>query len=192
MSASAKKIVLKKLNSHNTIWHPESTLVFKSQKDKLVIGRYVNDEIIPLDDVALTLCDTWKFKPDESLFDDEDNEKDEPEPSDEEPTEQESTEQESVKEPPTKEEPTKEPLPKEPPTKEPPTKSSVDVVSSGQNIKSLTECFTIQIYEVFNNLDQEKSSLTAQLEETQATLSDLQKKYDDIKKKFDTMKSLFN
>ena len=217
MSASAKKIVLKKLNSHNTIWHPESTLVFKSQKDKLVIGRYVNDEIIPLDDVALTLCETWKFKPDESLFDDEDNEKDEPEPSDEEPTEQESTEQESteqesVKEPPTKEEPTKEPptkesltkeslpkeplpkepLPKEPLPKEPPTKSSVDVVSSGQNIKSLTECFTIQIYEVFNNLDQEKSSLTAQLEETQATLSDLQKKYDDIKKKFDTMKSLFN
>ena len=72
MSTSSKKIVLKKLVSHNTIWHPESTLVFKSQKEKIVIGRYVNDEIIPLDDNALQLCELWKFKPDESLIDEQD------------------------------------------------------------------------------------------------------------------------
>ena len=68
MSSAKRKLVLKKLNSHNTIWHPESTLVFKSQKERLVIGRYVDDQLIPLDDDALDLCDEWKFNPDESLL----------------------------------------------------------------------------------------------------------------------------
>ena len=68
MSSAKRKLVLKKLNSHNTIWHPESTLVFKSQKERLVIGRYVDEQLIPLDEEALDLCDEWKFNPDESLL----------------------------------------------------------------------------------------------------------------------------
>ena len=165
MSASSKKIVLKKLNSHNTIWHPESTLVFKSQKDRLVIGRYVDDQIIPLDDVALNLCETWNFKPDETLIDDEYNEKVAPEevtdeePTDEEPTEKEDT-NENTKEVPTQEVPTKEVPTKEVPTKEVPTQEvpTQEVPTQEKN----TEC------------------------------EDNVKKYDDNKKKFDTMKSIFN
>lgn len=65
---SGKKIVLKKLKELDTIWHPESTLVFKSSKDKIVIGRYEDDKFVSLDDTSLELCDTWKFKYDESLL----------------------------------------------------------------------------------------------------------------------------
>ena len=50
-SKSRGKIVLKKNKTINKIWHPESTLVFKSSKEKLVIGRYEDGEIIPLDEI---------------------------------------------------------------------------------------------------------------------------------------------
>lgn len=68
MSSSNKKLVLKKLKEHNTIWHPESTVVFKSQNERLVIGRYVDGNLIPLDEIALERCEEWNFKPDESLL----------------------------------------------------------------------------------------------------------------------------
>ena len=74
MSDSKRKIILKKLTAYNTVWHPESTVVFKSQKDRLVIGRMVDKDLIPLDQECLELCDEWNFKPDESLLDEEDNE----------------------------------------------------------------------------------------------------------------------
>ena len=178
MSTSSKKIVLKKLNAHNTIWHPESTLVFKSQKDRLVIGRYVDDEIIPLDDEALSLCETWKFKPDESLFEEAekvDTEEAENEESEEEPVE--STPKENVQVPIV--------TPKE-------TKSLPKVSENTRSIKNLTDGFTTQVLAEFDLLIEENTSVKSQLAENVAALADLQKKYDEIKKKFDTMKSLFN
>jgi len=201
MSSSSKKIVLKKLNSHNTIWHPESTLVFKSQKDKLVIGRYVNDEIIPLDDEALKLCEVWKFKADESLFE-EDSEKVDEEDQEQEPddTEEESTPKESVpKESVPKESVPKESVPKESVPKESVPKESVPKepkllpnISENTSVRVLTESFTFQLCAEFDLLIGENTSLKSQLEDTNVAFADLQKKYDDIKKKFDTMKSLFN
>ena len=65
------KIILKKNNTINKIWHPESTLVFKSSKDKLVIGRLDKNNFISLDDEALELCVKWKFKYDTSLVEEE-------------------------------------------------------------------------------------------------------------------------
>ena len=70
-SKSIGKIILKKNKTLNKIWHPESKLVFKSAQEKLVIGRYENDELIPLDEDALELCTKWKFKYDSSLVDEE-------------------------------------------------------------------------------------------------------------------------
>ena len=61
-------MVYKKLNEYKTIWHPESTLVFKSQKERLIIGRYVDGELISLDDEALDLCQVHGFTPDDSLL----------------------------------------------------------------------------------------------------------------------------
>ena len=85
MSARSKrKIILKSLKKYKTIWHPESTLVYKSRKDRVVIGRYVEDQLIPLDEKALKLCEKWNMKPDESLIEDgsEDNGEDEDEDED--------------------------------------------------------------------------------------------------------------
>ena len=203
MSTSCKKIVLKKLSSHNTIWHPESTLVFKSQKDKLVIGRYVDDEIIPLDDEALSLCETWKFKPDESLFD---GEEEEAEKVDEEAENEESEEENVDKE--TVQVPTVIPketvqvpivIPKE--TVQVPivihkeeSKEPTHLIKSSENrsIHDITNKFTKQVFAEFDILIEDNTSLKSQLAENLSAFADLQKKYDDIKKKFDTMKSLFN
>jgi len=178
MSSSSKKIVLKKLNTHNTIWHPESTLVFKSQKDRLVIGRYVDDKIIPLDEEALSLCETWKFKPDESLFDGDEEESEKvDEEADNEEADEENVEQvvSTV-------------VPKE---------SSVLSKNSENSsrtslLEDITDKFTKQVFAQFNLLNEENTSLKSQLTENETAFAELQKKYDDIKKKFDTMKSLFN
>ena len=104
MSDTKKKIVYKRLSAHNTIWHPESTLIFKSQKEKLVIGRYVNEKIIALDDEALELCEEWKFKPDESLLAAEEEGEEEGTEEAEEP-EAEEAEVEAAEEPEAVEEP---------------------------------------------------------------------------------------
>lgn len=65
---ASTKIMLKKLKELNTIWHPDSALVFKSKDEKLVIGRWVDSAFVDLDDTAIQLCETWKFKIDESLI----------------------------------------------------------------------------------------------------------------------------
>ena len=71
MSKSKPKISLKNNKTINKIWHPESTLVFKSSKEKIVIGRCEEGELIQLDDKSLDLCSHWKFKYDTSLVEEE-------------------------------------------------------------------------------------------------------------------------
>lgn len=71
MSSKAAKIRLKKNKTINKIWHPESTLVFKSAKEKKVIGRFLDEKFIPLDEEALTLCEEWHFKFDANLVEEE-------------------------------------------------------------------------------------------------------------------------
>ena len=61
------KILLKKHKELDTIWHPDSTLVFKSSKEKVVNGRWVDNEFIPLDIDAVNLCRKWSFKYDEDI-----------------------------------------------------------------------------------------------------------------------------
>ena len=59
------KIALKKLKTKNlnTIYHPETKLVFKSMQEKVVVGVYdeATDSLLPLDDEAVGLCEKWKF-----------------------------------------------------------------------------------------------------------------------------------
>lgn len=62
-----QKIILKKNKALGKIWHPESELVFKSPKEKVVIGRYTDDVFVSLDEKALDLCTKWKFKYDKDL-----------------------------------------------------------------------------------------------------------------------------
>ena len=102
--STCKKIILKKLKGHDTIWHPETKLVFKSKAEKVVIGIFneVNDSVDELTDESINLCETWKFKIDESLFE-EVEEEPEPEEQEPEPEEQqqepEPEEQEQEQEP---------------------------------------------------------------------------------------------
>ena len=80
MSSRLNKVTLKKLNLKdlNTIWHDVTGLVFKSSTEKLVIGRCINDTLVPLDKEAIKLCEEWKFKYDTSLkIKDDDEEADE-------------------------------------------------------------------------------------------------------------------
>ena len=65
--SSEKSRLLKKIKGSTHILHPESTLVFKSAKDRIVIGRYENDTIIELDNKTVKLCEKWNYKYDTSL-----------------------------------------------------------------------------------------------------------------------------
>ena len=86
------KIILKKLKSHDTIWHPQSRLVFKSKKEKVVIGRLDEDgEEIEVVDNIIDLCDQWKFNICPSIVESEEEVK-------EEEVEEEEVEEEEVKE----------------------------------------------------------------------------------------------
>ena len=92
MSEAKRKIVLKKLAAHKTIWHPESTLVFKSQKERLVIGRLEEGELIALDDQCVSLAEEWSFNIDETLLqDDSDGENQEESDKEEDAEESEGT-----------------------------------------------------------------------------------------------------
>jgi hypothetical protein len=64
-----KRKVLKPLKEMETIWHPDSTLVFKSKTEKVVTGRWVNSEFVPLDEDSIELCAQWSFKYDQELYD---------------------------------------------------------------------------------------------------------------------------
>ena len=89
--SQAPKVMLKKLKSINKIWHPESTLVFKSLEDKKVIGRFCDNEFIPLDNEALSRCSKWGFNYDPELVEEEEEEV---EPEEVEPEENQDQDQE--------------------------------------------------------------------------------------------------
>ena len=56
------KMIFKKIKNSSNIYHPESSLVLRSIKDKVVIGRFENKNIIPIDSKSLELCAKWQFK----------------------------------------------------------------------------------------------------------------------------------
>lgn len=97
MSEAKRKIVLKKLAAHKTIWHPETTLVFKSQKERLVIGRLEEGELIALDDQCVSLAEEWSFNIDETLIQEE-SDGDNQEESDREEDAEESDKEEEAEE----------------------------------------------------------------------------------------------
>ena len=200
MSASeSKKIVLKKLTKLGTKWHPDSTCVFKApgttKKDRVVIGRWVDDELIPLDEDAMALCDEWDFKPDESLLADgseeeqsEGGEEASPEEEEEEGSPEEEEEEEDGKEE-QKEEPVPEPVQV---GKVVPKSKNVSGSTSVKRVETLTSELTKNIMEVVNDLQSQIDSLTVELGNKSKECEDLQGKYDAINQKFTAMKSLFN
>jgi hypothetical protein len=198
MSASeSKKIVLKKLTKLGTTWHPDSTCVFKapgtSKKDRVVIGRWVDDEFISLDEDALTLCEEWDFKPDESLLADaseeEQSEGGEIEEAAPEEDEQEESGQDEEKDEAPEEEVVAEPEPVE---KVVPKSKNMGSSTSVKRVEALTSELTKNVMEVVNDLQSQIDSLTVELGNKTKECEELQGKYDAINQKFAAMKSLFN
>ena len=61
----AKKAVNTVLRKHKTLgqlWHSDTGMVFRSPKDRTVIGKVVNDKLEPLDEDDIELCKAHSFK----------------------------------------------------------------------------------------------------------------------------------
>ena len=97
-----KKMKIKSLKDavsgigYDTWWMPDNTLVLRSKEDKCIIGRFNNNEFIPLDDIAISLCEEHGLTPDESLLDGEDEEVEVDEDVDEEVDEEVEVDEEEV------------------------------------------------------------------------------------------------
>ena len=52
--------VLRK-HSSGTLWHPETSLVFKSSNDRIVTGKMIDDKIVPLKEEDVDECKRWGF-----------------------------------------------------------------------------------------------------------------------------------
>lgn len=202
MSAAKRKLRLVKLKKYNTIWHPDSTLVFKSQKERFVIGRLVDKELVPLDDEAIELSEQWKLKIDESLLESESEEKDSEEGSDDDSNDEDSNDEQSQEDNPHKDEQSQD------------DENLVEVVKEEDNLqlkesektpKALTVDTSFKDNELTNEIMQNARKtvdliigLETKLEivskektELQTSYDDLKEKYDAIMNKFNTMKSLF-
>jgi len=72
--------VLRKNKEIGKLWHPESDLVFKSAKERVVIGKCVENKLVSLQKSDLDTCKQWGFKIDEeNTIEDEDEDEDEDE-----------------------------------------------------------------------------------------------------------------
>lgn len=65
------KLKLKKHKATGSIYHPDSKLIFRSAKDHTVIGRLKGNDVISLDEKAVSLCEKFDLKYDESLLNEE-------------------------------------------------------------------------------------------------------------------------
>ncbi len=199
------------LKELGTLWHSQSTLVFKSPTEKKVTGRYENGEFIELDDTAVELCHEWGFKYDQETFDRLYNDNSSAgEEKDDEEKDNEEKDNESVEESEKKE-----------PEKKVVTNSksfetvskdveATTVTNTSIDVKSFLSSFYSDFVEVglqdiakkhqseVNDLENKLYNTEQSLENTKAELNqknkdfdELTEKYEAIKKKFDTMKSIF-
>ena len=201
MSAQNKKIVLKTLKQHKTIWHPESTLVYKSKEERVVIGRYDDGELIPLDETALDLCEEWgsKFPPDESLLaegsDDDDDDSDGEEKDDKSDAEQETAADlsETEENPKQVQDPVPDPVEENCDTPPLRAEESSCVLQSGADaLIEQSRAHKKNLMDYVKSAQSQETDLRRSLEELTSKHASLQKSHDAMKKKFDAMKSFFS
>ena len=201
MSTQKRKITLKKLSALNTVWHPESGLVFKSQKERMVIGSYVDGKLVDLDDEALTLCEEWNFKPDESLLEDEgDENQDEDDTEAEVEAEGKEVENEEESRNDSSGEDGKgedELIVDSPPHMEVNPEQLIREITKQLEEKLQPACNVLQKriddhLTTIHSRDRTIEDNLKTIEANQKEIEELRAKYDAIQKKFDAMKSLFN
>jgi hypothetical protein len=205
-------IVLKKLKALNKPWHPESGLVFKSSKEKMVIGRYDKDdgELMPLDEEILELCKKWRFKYDESLLEEEEPEEEEQEDNEEEDNEEvedneeeeqeEDNEQEQEED--NEEEEQEEDNEQEEEVVDEPVKPSKLTKKSGKSFmdeyNKLVDNFNGDVKFMIEELEQRNQELSnklsakeAELTKVEGELQDKEKELIQTKEKLKKIKSMF-
>ncbi len=176
----SKKVILKKLKREGepeTLWHPESRLVFKSKKERIVVGRLSEDsQETVVDEMVIDLCGQWKFKIDPTLV----------ESTDEEPEPELEPEPEPEPEPDTKDHDD------ETPEKNKPTQdSSTSQSSSTPQSKDILE-LTSQINDKFTGLMYELQDRENQIECLTNALRLEKNKRISLEQKFDSIKKLFS
>ena len=184
---SNKKVVLKKLKELGKIWHDDSRLVFKSETEKLVIGRYEDNKFIPLDNEAVIRCKTWNFKYDpsievEGLEEQENEEEEDDEEEEEEEEEEQEGEQEEQEE--GEEEEQEEEVEGEQQKSEEQEKTSLPKMipdNTQVDLKTITNIFSSKLSEYFNNL---QNDFHNQLSESEARYSQKSQEYDELLNKF--------
>ena len=192
MSTVKRKIILKKLSALNTVWHPESGLVFKSQKERLVIGSYIDNKLVDLDEDSLALCEEWNFKPDESLLANEEEGDGEEGVSegdgegDGEGDEEGDGEEKQFDKP--------------VPTPKLPEKTNCTNQSTGiqphlatfhKDVENISKNLSSVLTPIFAGLQSKIKELENELEQKTRDNKELQSKYDAMDQKFKAMKSLF-
>jgi hypothetical protein len=186
----SKKVILKKLKREGepeTLWHPESRLVFKSKKERIVVGRLSEDsQETVVDEMVIDLCGQWKFKIDPTLVESTDEE---PEPELEPELE---PEPEPEPEPDTKDHDDETPE-KNKPTQDSSTSqsSSTSLSSSRPQSKDILE-LTSPINDKFTGLMYELQDRENQIECLTNALQLEKNKRISLEQKFDSIKKLFS
>ena len=193
MSETKKKLVLKKLSQYNTIWHPESTMVFKSIKERVVIGRLEDEELKPIDNICKDACKEWNFVIEESpetSNDEGENEEEhkEVENEDEHKEVEDQDEQEEEEEDDDEEEEEKEEV------KEENVSTVLDTKSSDRATRVLSKISSVaqEISVAVNQYEEEISKLKNDLENSQAKNQRLEQELDSMRAKFTALKSIFS
>lgn len=184
--SSEKSKTLKKIKGSNHILHPDSGLVLRSAKERIVIGRFENNEITPLDAEAISLSDANNFEYDKSLLnEDGDDEAEAEEEVDEGEASASATEEEGTD---TSPEPVVQPEHVEKP-------ATTVKVSGKDSIVSHLGLFSENHSNLLNNLsktvsDLENSYLT-KITTLENDLASKSKDYDDMKTQFDSLNAKF-
>ena len=177
MSTPKTKITLKKNKEINKIWHQESTLVFKSAEEKVVIGRYTDDELIPLDSEALSLCEEWGFKYDKSLVEEDQPDEEEDEEQEKEDEQPNEDQEEQVQEIPKKAEVTTHVVLKPEVEKQ--------TVSESSDFKELTDKYNRSLNQLFNGLTERIKTLEGELKASRVSEECLKAKLNKLKSIFE-------
>lgn len=160
------------------IYNPDSNLIIKSAKEKVVIGRFDEDGNKVEDEKTLELCKEYGLDPDTSLLEavaerdekEKEDEKEESEEEEEEEKEDEKDNEEKEDSPPKRED-----------KKAPAKKDSVQKESvQNKDLSTLLETFSKQVESIVNGHVQRNRELEEQLNTTRKELEETKKKLKKI------------
>ena len=169
--------VLRKHKVLGKLWHPESDLIFKSAKERFVIGKCVENKLISLKKSDLDICKQWGFKIDEENPVEEEEDKEEEEETEDKEEEEEDKEEEEETEDKEKEEEEEE--------KEDQNKKIYLVKKSSSGNKKFWEC-TIKGCEYttrYGKVGKQGSSKTKKFDTRQLAIIEMNKSISSKKKK---------